>query len=204
MKIPIFLSVFIWAFTIQAAYDRNRAGAVLKAPTGDSFKSVSGTFTVPTNLTGDRLSIWVGIGDSLTQTYVLGGGVSYNRTLSTWSAFFPSAAIDTTAAVPVAIGDSVTVTVDIEKGAGGAVTIENLTQHKTTTQKVAPPANAAPSALTALTADWWVQAYQVIPGELVKVPNFGTIVFSATTATTQGGINVPISNAGAYEIQGTR
>ena len=97
-----------------------------------------------------------------------------------------------------------TVTVSIGTGADGSVTIENLTQEKKTTQQVSAPVNADPSALTALVADWWVQAYQVIPGELVKVPTFGTISFTGVSATTQSGVNVPITKAGAYEIQGTR
>ena len=96
------------------------------------------------------------------------------------------------------------VTVDIEAEAGGLVTIENMTQNKKTTQQVSAPSNAEPSAHTALVADWWVQAYQVIPGGLVKVPNFGTVVFTGVSATTQNGTAVPVSAAGAYEIQGTR
>ncbi|KAF1965902.1 concanavalin A-like lectin/glucanase [Bimuria novae-zelandiae CBS 107.79] len=204
MKVSVSFIAAWLAFVAQAAYDQNRAGAVLKAPSGSAFKSVTGTFTVPEDLTGDnRLSVWVGIGDSLTQTYVLGGGVSFNKTLSTWSGFFPGTSVDTTAAVPASSGDNVTVTVNIETGAGGSVTIENLTQNKKTTQEVSAPGNADPSALTALVADWWVQAYQVIPGELVKVPNFGTITFTGVSATTHNGTNVPVSGAGAYEIQGS-
>lgn len=103
-----------------------------------------------------------------------------------------------------AVGDNIAVTVNVETGAGGAVTIENLTQNKKTTQTASAPPSAAPTALTALVADWWVQAYQVVPGELVKVPEFGTVSFTGVSATTQKGINVPFSGAGAYEIQGTR
>lgn len=102
MQFSVLLGALSWAVITQAAYDQNRAGAVLKAPAGDAFKSVGGTFSIPTALTGDnRISIWVGIGDSLTQTYVLGGGVSFNKTLSTWSAFFPSSPVDNTSEVPV-------------------------------------------------------------------------------------------------------
>ncbi|KAF2640849.1 concanavalin A-like lectin/glucanase [Massarina eburnea CBS 473.64] len=198
------LSTICWASTVLAAFDFNRAGAVLKAPTSDSFKSVTGSFAVPSLTGNNRLSIWVGIGDSTTQTYVLGGGVSYNKTLSTWTAFFPSPATDTTSSVPAANGDNITVTVDIELGAGGSVTIENKTQNKKATQAVAAPSKANPDALTALAADWWVQAYQVIPGELVQTPNFTTIVITGCSATTEQGVSVPLSGAGAYEIQGTR
>lgn len=204
MRLSTSISTGFWVTTALAAFDLNRAGGVLKAPAGDSFESVTGTFTVPTLSGNSRLSIWVGIGDSASQTYVLGGGILYNTTLSTWSAFFPSPATDITAAVPLKNGDLMTVTVDIDAGAGGSVIIENKTQNKKTTQTVSAPANADPSALTALTADWWVQAYQVTPGELVKAPSFGTVSFTACNATTLSGASVPIASAGAFEIQGTR
>ncbi|KAF1961102.1 concanavalin A-like lectin/glucanase [Byssothecium circinans] len=203
MKLSALISAVCWISATLAAFDYNRAGAVLKAPVGDSFETVTGSFIVP-NLTGDhRLSIWVGIGDTTTQTYVLGGGVSYNKTLSTWSAFFPSRSIDTSPSVPAANGDNITVTVNIQTGTGGSVTIENKTKNKKTTQEVAAPITASPDALTALVADWWVQAYQVIPGELVQTPVFTTISITACSATTKNGVYVPLLGAGAYEIQGT-
>ncbi|CAN9257257.1 concanavalin A-like lectin/glucanase [Alternaria alternata] len=186
----------------SAAFDLNRGGAVLKAPAGDSFATVTGTFTVP-NLSGtNRLSIWVGIGDTLEQDNVLGGGIVYNSTLKSFSAYFPGPVTDATSTVPVANGNSITVTVNVAT-AGGTVTIENKTQNKRTTQTLAAPTGVDPSSLTALAADWFVQAYQVIPGQLVATPNFGTVSFTAVTATTKSGVNVPISGAGRYEIQGT-
>lgn len=201
MRISTFLSSACWVSSVLAAFDLNRAGAALKAPAGDSFASVSGTFTVP-NLSGtNRLSIWVGLGDSLEQTYVLGGGILFNRTYSSWAAFFPGQATDTTSQVPVANGNQITVTVTAQ-ASGGTVTIENKTQNRRATQTIAAPAGADPSALTA--ADWWVQAYQVVPGELVKTPSYGTVSFTSCTTTTKSGTSVPISNAGRYEIQGTR
>jgi hypothetical protein len=159
-------------------------------------------FTVP-NLSGtNRLSIWVGIGDTLEQDNVLGGGIVYNSTLKSFSAYFPGPVTDTTATVPVANGNSITVTVSVAT-AGGTVTIENKTQNRRTTQSVAAPNDVDPTSLTALAANWFVQAYQVIPGQLVATPNFGTVSFTAVRATTKSGANVPISTAGRYEIQGT-
>ncbi|KAH7371979.1 concanavalin A-like lectin/glucanase domain-containing protein [Pyrenochaeta sp. MPI-SDFR-AT-0127] len=185
-----------------AAFDLNRGGGVLTAPAGDPFASVSGTFTVP-NLSGaNRLSIWVGIGDTLEQTYVLGGGIVYNSTLRSFSAYFPGPVTDTTTAVPVANGNSITVTINVA-AAGGTVTVENKTQNRRTTQTLAAPAGVDPEQLTALAASWFVQAYQVTPGQLVQTPNYGTVSFTACTATTKSGKSVPISGAGRYEIQGT-
>jgi hypothetical protein len=187
---------------VLAAFDLNRGGGVLKAPAGDPFTTVTGTFIVP-NLSGtSRLSIWVGIGDSLEQDYVLGGGVNYNNTLQSFSAYWPGPATDTSATVPVASGNSITVIINIA-GAAGTVTVENTAQNKTTTQSLSAPAGIDLSKLTALAANWFVQAYQVVPGELVQVPSFGTVSFTACSATTKSGVSVPISNAGRYEIQGT-
>ncbi|KAF2855337.1 concanavalin A-like lectin/glucanase [Plenodomus tracheiphilus IPT5] len=202
MRFANILSTSCWISLASAAFDLNRGGAVLKAPDGDSFASVTGTFTVP-NLSGaNRLSIWVGIGDTLQQDYVLGGGVLYNSTLKSFSAYFPGPSTDTTSTVPVANGNSIAVTINVA-AAGGTVTVENKTQNKRTTQTLAGPSGVDPSELTALVANFFVQAYQVTPGQLVQTPNFGTVSFTAITATTKSGKTVPISGAGRYEIQGT-
>jgi hypothetical protein len=201
MRFATFLSTACWVSAASAAFDLNRGGAVLKAPDDDSFATVTGTFTVP-NLSGaNRLSIWVGIGDTLQQNNVLAGGIVYNSTLQSFSAYFPGPATDTTTAVPVASGNSITVTVSVA-AAGGTVTVENKTQNKSTTQTLAASAGIDPAALTALAANFFVQAYQVTPGQLVQTPNYGTVSFTAITATTKSGVNVPISGAGRYEIQG--
>ncbi|KAH9878798.1 hypothetical protein IAQ61_002072 [Plenodomus lingam] len=202
MRFVNILSTLCWTTLASAAFDLNRGGAVLKAPDGDPFASVTGTFTVP-NLSGNnRLSIWVGIGDTLQQDYVMSGGIVYNSTLKSFSAYFPGPSTDTTSSVPVANGNSITVTIKAAD-AGGTVTVENKTQNKRTTQTLSGPSGVDPSKLTALVADFFVQAYQVTPGQLVQTPNFGTVSFTAITATTKSGKNVPISGAGRYEIQGT-
>ena len=164
--------------------------------------TVTGTFTVPTLSGVNRLSIWVGIGDTLQQDYVLGGGIVYNSTLSSFAAFWPGPVTDTSSTVPVANGNSITVTINAAT-AGGTVTVENTTQNKKTTQSLSAPADVDPAELTALAANWFVQGYQVRPGELVATPNFGTVAFTACSATTKSGKSVPIGGAGRYEIQGT-
>ncbi|KAH7089828.1 concanavalin A-like lectin/glucanase domain-containing protein [Paraphoma chrysanthemicola] len=202
MRLTDLLSAAIWISSASAAFDLNRGGGVLKAPEGDPFVTVTGTFTVP-NLSGtNRLSIWVGIGDSLKQDYVLGGGIVYNSTLKSFGAFWPGPVTDTSSTVPVANGNSITVTVNAAS-AGGTVTIENKTQNRKTTQSLSAPAGVEPEQLTALAANWFVQAYQKTPGELVQTPNYGTVSFTACSATTKSGKSVPISGAGKYEIQGT-
>ncbi|KAF2271389.1 concanavalin A-like lectin/glucanase [Westerdykella ornata] len=203
MKLNSILGGLAFISSAYAAFDLNRGGAVLKAPAGESFTSVTGTFAVP-NLTGNsRLSIWLGIGDSLEQKYVIGGGIVYNRTLGSFAAFFPEAAIDTTTQVPARASDSITVTVSLTSPNTGTVVIENKTQNKRVSQTVAAPATADPSQLKAQAADWWVQGYQVTEGELLTTPNYGTITFSGVSATTSSGKKVDATGAGAYELQGT-
>ncbi|KAF2016659.1 concanavalin A-like lectin/glucanase [Aaosphaeria arxii CBS 175.79] len=203
MKVATILGGVCFAATSFAAFDLNRGGAVLKAPAGDSFTSVTGTFSVP-NLSGNsRLSIWVGIGDTTDQTYVVGGGIVYNRTLGSWAAFYPETATDTSSSVPVRASDSITVTASLTSPNTGTVVIENKTQNRKTTQTVAAPATADPERLTALAANWFVQGYQVTPGELLTTPNFGTITFTAVSATLASGKSVGATGAGAYELQGT-
>ncbi|KAF2742889.1 concanavalin A-like lectin/glucanase [Sporormia fimetaria CBS 119925] len=203
MRLPVLLGGLAYLSTTYAAFDLNRGGAALKAPAGQSFTSVTGTFTVP-NLSGNsRLSIWVGLGDTLEQNYVLGGGITYNRTLSTWAAFYPSAASDTTSQVPVRASDSITVTVSLTSPNTGTVVVENKTQNRRVSQDVAAPANADPARLTAQAAAWWVQGYQVVEGELLQTPNYGTVTFTAVGATLANGQTVDATGAGAYELQGT-
>jgi hypothetical protein len=203
MKFSSLIGSFCFIVTAQAAFDLNRGGAALKAPAGDSFTSVTGTFTVP-NLSGNsRLSIWVGIGNTLDQDYVIGGGITFNKTLSTFAAFFPEPSTDTTTAVPVKASDSITITASLTSPNTGTIVIENKTQNKKSTQTVAAPATADPSKLTALAADWWVQGYQVVSGELLSTPNYGTVTFTAVGATLSSGKSVDATGAGRYELQGT-
>ncbi|KAH8726048.1 concanavalin A-like lectin/glucanase domain-containing protein [Phaeosphaeriaceae sp. PMI808] len=202
MRSTRFLGVACWISAASAAFDLHRGGGVLKAPYEDHFVTVTGTFNVPTLSGTNRLSIWVGIGDNLDQNYVLGGGIVYNSTLKSFSVYWPGTSIDTTTAVPVSNGNSITAAINTA-AAGGTVTVENKTQNKKTTQSLSAPLGVDPAKLTALAASWFVQAYQITPGQLVQTPNFGTVAFTSCSATTKSGKSVPISSAGRYEIQGT-
>ncbi|ORY58463.1 peptidase G1 [Pseudomassariella vexata] len=194
--------LFLLNCPVLAAFDQNRAGAVLEAPAGDSFTSVTGTFTVP-SLTGtSKLSIWVAIGDTTQQDIVLKGGITYANGLTSFAAWYPAANIDTTSAVPVRNGDSIRITTSFANATStGTVLVENVTQNKQSTQTIASPVED-PARLTALTADWFVQAYQDA-GELVQVPRFGTLAFTACSATLASGSSVGPTGAGTFEIQGT-
>jgi hypothetical protein len=203
MKVLSFARTIFFSSIAHAAFDLNRGGASLKAPSNESFASVTGTFIVPSLTGSNRLSIWLGIADSSSQNYVIGGGVVFNKTLGTFAAFFPETSTDTTAAVPVAASDSIIVTASLTSANTGTVIIENKTQNKKTEQTVAAPTTADPSALTARYADWWVQGYQVVPGELLTTPNFGTVTFTGVGATLASGKQVDATGAGKYELQGT-
>lgn len=209
MKIITLAAVYITSFFpspfVQAAYDQNRAGAVLKAPADNSFRSVTGTFTVPQLSGASRLSIWVAIGDTVQQDLVLKGGVHYaDSRLSTFAAWYPGNDTDVTAEVPVQAGDSVrvTVTVSAEDKSTGTVLVESTQRGAQSSQTLLAPPSADPAALTSLAADWFVQAYQEA-GELVQVPRFGTVTFTAAGATLASGAEVGTTGAGTFEIQGT-
>ncbi|KAI1800085.1 concanavalin A-like lectin/glucanase [Daldinia bambusicola] len=185
--------------------DQNRGGAVLKAPEGQSLTSVTGTFAVP-NLSGpNKLSIWVAIGDTLEQDVVLKGGITYSNGLASFASWFPDNETDITRDVPVKAGDSITVTVSVAETdkSTGTVVVENTTQNKKSTQTLPLPAKVDdPSKLTSFAADWFVQAYQNA-GELVRVPRFGTITFTKSSATLTNGTTVGPTGTGIFEIQGT-
>ncbi|KAK6958301.1 hypothetical protein Daesc_001099 [Daldinia eschscholtzii] len=195
----------LFASSAFAAFDQNRGGAVLKAPEGQSFTSVTGTFTVPTLSGPNKLSIWVAIGDTLEQDIVLKGGITYSNGLTSFASWYPDNETDITSDVPIKAGDSVTVTVSLPEAdkSTGTVVVENTTQNKKSTQTLPIPAKVEdPSKLTSLAADWFVQAYQNA-GELVRVPRFGTITFTKTSATLANGTTVGPTGAGTFEIQGT-
>ncbi|KAI8962241.1 concanavalin A-like lectin/glucanase [Daldinia sp. FL1419] len=188
-----------------AVFDQNRGGAVLKAPEGQSFTSVTGTFTVPTLSGPDKLSIWVAIGDTLEQDVVLKGGITYSNGLTSFVAWHPDNETDITSEVPIKAGDSITVTISVPETdkTTGTVVVENTTQNKKSTQTLPIPAKVEdPSTLTSLAADWFVQAYQKA-GELVRVPRFNTITFTKASATLADGTTVGPTGAGTFEIQGT-
>jgi hypothetical protein len=205
---PFGLTSFLlttFATAAIAGYDQNRAGAVLKAPAGQSFTSVTGTFTVPSLSGSNKLSIWVAIGDTLQQDVVLKGGITYNNGLTSFVAWYPSNETDITSIVPIQAGDSITVTVSLPSSdkQTGTVLVENVTQNSRSSQQVPVPATVeAPSNLTSLAADWFVQAYQ-LAGELVQVPQFGALSFTACSATLADGSTVGLEGAGVFEIQGT-
>ncbi|KAI2620706.1 concanavalin A-like lectin/glucanase [Hypomontagnella submonticulosa] len=194
----------LFASSALAEFDQNRGGAVLKAPEGDSFTSVTGTFTVP-NLSGaNKLSIWVAIGDTLQQDVVLKGGITYSNGLTSFAAWYPGNETDITSEVPIRAGDSITVTASLSATdkSTGTIVVENTTQNKKSTQTLPVPEKADPATLTAQAADWFVQAYQKA-GELVQVPRFNTITFTKCSATLASGKSVGPTGAGTFEIQGT-
>ncbi|KAI1258240.1 hypothetical protein MGN70_001289 [Eutypa lata] len=203
----VYLTTLLFSTFAHAAYDQNRAGAVLKAPEDDSFTSVTGTFTVPQLSGANKLSIWVAIGDTLQQDVVLKGGVHYaaDSTLSSFVSWYPGNDTDITSEVPVAAGDTITVTVSVPAAdkSTGTVVVENTTQGGAQSSQTVPvPESVDPAALTSLAADWFVQAYQEA-GELVQVPEFGTVTFTAAGATLASGEEIGTTGAGTFEIQGT-
>lgn len=199
----------------QRAFSPNRAGAVLlKAPEGESFTSVTGTFTIPipargqggTTSTKYSAGIWVGIAADKNQDIVLQAGVTAAITGSTtsftaWYDWYPGSTTSFTATeFSAKAGDSVTITVSTTSPSEGTVVINNVTAGKKVTQAVKAPASVDPSQLTAQSAAWMVEGYQ-LAGELVPLARFGRIQFSNCAAGTSAGKSLGTTGAGLYEVQ---
>ncbi|KAG4422182.1 hypothetical protein IFR04_004688 [Cadophora malorum] len=199
----------------QRAFSPNRAGAVLlRAPEGESFTSVTGTFTVPTPARGQgggtntkySAGIWVGIAANKDQDIVLQAGVTAAITGSTtsftaWYAWYPGSPIDfTTTQFSARTGDSIKITVSTTSVTEGMVVIENVTANRKVTKVVSAPASLAPDELTAQSAAWMVEGYQ-LAGEVVPLARFGRVQFTNCAAATSGGKSMGVTGAGLYEVQ---
>ena len=199
----------------QRAFSPNRAGAVLlRAPEGETFTSVTGTFIVPTPARGQgggtttkySAGIWVGIAANKDQDIVLQAGVTAAITGSTtsftaWYAWYPGSTTDlTTTQFSARAGDSIKITVSTTSATEGTVVIENITANRKVTQGVSAPASVAPDEMTAQSAAWMVEGYQ-LAGELVPLARFGRLQFTNCAAGTSGGKSLGVTGAGLYEVQ---
>ncbi|PVH73415.1 concanavalin A-like lectin/glucanase [Cadophora sp. DSE1049] len=209
------LAIFPSRTIAQRAFSPNRAGAVLlRAPEGETFTSVTGTFIVPTPARGQgggtnskySAGIWVGIVANKDQDIVLQAGVIAAITGSTtsftaWYAWYPGSTTDFTATqFSAKAGDSIKITVSTTSATEGTVVIENVTANKKVTQTVTAPVSVAPEEWTAQSTAWMVEGYQ-LAGELVPLARFGRVQFTNCAAGTSGGKSLGVTGAGLYEVQ---
>jgi len=187
-------------------YSTNWTGAVLVA-TKATYKSVTGTFTVPTpkepsggsSSTSYSSSAWVGIdgdtcGSAILQTgldfTVRGTTVSYDA----WYEWFPDYAYDFTG-ISFSAGDSVTLTVTATSTKAGSATITNNTKGTTVTKSI-----TSTSALCEENAEWIVEDYEE-GSSLVPLSNWGTVTFTGASAGTVSGTSVSPSGATLIDLE---
>ncbi|KAJ3889209.1 acid proteinase [Lentinula edodes] len=185
-------------------FSSNWAGAVLVANTA-TYKSVTGTFTVPTpKSTGgsseECATAWVGIDGDTCETAILQTGVDFCVTGSSvsydgWYEFYetddpiqPADSFDFSG-ISFSAGDSVTVTATVISTTEGTLTIVNNSKGTTVSKTVSSSAK-----LCETNAEWIVEDFEECEGNscsLVPFANFGTIEFTGASATTSSGTVTP-------------
>ncbi|KAI1452039.1 peptidase A4 family-domain-containing protein [Annulohypoxylon moriforme] len=187
--------------TSHVEYSSNWAGAVL---IGSGYKTVTGTFVVPTpkapsggsSSTTYSASAWVGIDGDTCETAILqtgvdftvqGGSVSYDA----WYEWYPDYAYDFSG-IPIKAGDTITVTVTASSKSAGTAVIENVTTGKTVSHSFSGESDA----LCETNAEWIVEDFES-GGSLVSFADFGTVEF--TGASVNGGTGT--SGATIIDIQ---
>lgn len=179
-------------------YSTNWAGAVLSESAG-TWKSVTGTFTVPTPSGSGSASAWVGIdgdtcGTAILQTgldfTISGGSVSYDA----WYEWYPDYAYDFSG-ITFSPGDTVKLTVTATTTKAGSAVIENITKGKTVTKSLTSTA-----ALCEQDAEWIVEDYEE-GSSLVAFADFGTVTFTGATATENSGTVVTPAAASILDIE---
>ncbi|CAN8102643.1 unnamed protein product [Discula destructiva] len=181
--------------TTNVEYSSNWAGAVL---IGTGYKSVTGTFVVPTpsvpsggsTRTEYAASAWVGIdGDtasnSILQTgvdfYVEGSSIGFDA----WYEWYPDYAYDFSG-ITIAAGDTITVTVTATSTKAGTAVVKNVSKGTSVTHTF----TSQSQALQELNAEWIVEDFES-GGALVPFADFGTVTFTGATATTSSGTVTP-------------
>ncbi|KZT64968.1 hypothetical protein DAEQUDRAFT_677555 [Daedalea quercina L-15889] len=186
-------------------YSSNWAGAVISESSG-TWKSVTGTFTVPTPKAGSgsgsgssySASAWVGIDGDTCDTAILQTGVDFTISGSSvsydgWYEWYPDYAYDFSG-ISFSAGDSVRLTVTASSTKAGTAEIENLTTGETVTKSI-----TSSSALCEEDAEWIVEDYEE-GDSLVPFANFGTVTFTSASATSGSGSTGP-SGATLIDIE---
>ncbi|KAG9029934.1 hypothetical protein FRB95_004730 [Tulasnella sp. JGI-2019a] len=205
-------------------YSSNWAGAVFDSKPAGTFKSVTGTFIVPTpkaasGKTSGSASAWVGLdgdtcGNAILQTGVdftiTNGAVSYDgkRHFHTsgiisfllcvewiaWYEWYPDYAYDFSG-IAISAGDSITTTVTATSTKAGTAVITNNTTGKTVTKSL-----TSSYALCEENAEWIVEDYEE-GSSLVTLANFGTVTFTGASAGLVAGGTLGPATADTIDIE---
>ncbi|KAG8989180.1 hypothetical protein FRB94_010922 [Tulasnella sp. JGI-2019a] len=185
-------------------YSSNWAGAVFDSKPAGTFKSVTGTFIVPTpkaasGKTSGSASAWVGLdgdtcGNAILQTGVdftiTNGAVSYDA----WYEWYPDYAYDFSG-ITISAGDSITTTVTATSTKAGTAVITNNTTGKTVTKSL-----TSSYALCEENAEWIVEDYEE-GSSLVTLANFGTVTFTGASAGLVAGGTLGPATADTIDIE---
>ncbi|RPD55203.1 acid proteinase [Lentinus tigrinus ALCF2SS1-7] len=180
--------------TTHPEFSSNWSGAVLVAG-ANTFKSVTGTFTVPTPREPSggsgthSASAWVGIDGDTCGNAILQTGIDFtvsgsSTSFDAWFEWFPDFAHDFTG-ITVRPGNSITVSVTATSLTGGTATIVN----HSTGQTVSHTFSGQP-ALCQENAEWIVEDFSE-GGGLVPLANWGTVTFTGVSAGTSSGTTTP-------------
>ncbi|KAJ7041948.1 aspergillopepsin [Mycena alexandri] len=208
--------------TSHVAFSSNWAGAAFESP-ANTYKSVTGTFVVPTpkvpsgkSTSGTyAASAWVGIdgdtcGSAILQTgidfTISGGRVSFDA----WYEYFPDFAHDFTG-ITISAGNTIKLTVTASSATAGTATIQNLStgvvslfclsfRSSYLVYRPSPSRLPLPARLCFENAEWIVEDFEE-GSSLVPFANFGTVTFTGAQATLQSGGVVGPSGSVLIDIQ---
>ncbi|PIL36490.1 hypothetical protein GSI_00179 [Ganoderma sinense ZZ0214-1] len=201
---PVDLELNAHGNVSNTLYSTNWAGAVLSQTTA-TWKSVTGTFVVPTPKEPDSASgphyatAWVGIDGDTCQTAILQTGVDFNVngdsvSYVAWYEWYPAYQFDFMD-ISIKAGDIVEVTVTATSTTSGTAMITN----KSTGQTVLHTFSGQPS-LCLYDAEWIVEDFTQVGVGLAPFANFGKVTFTGTTATTNSGSFVGPLGATLFDI----
>ncbi|KAJ7611782.1 peptidase G1 [Roridomyces roridus] len=193
--------------TTHAEFSSNWAGASFESA-ANTYKSVTGTFVVPTpkvpsgkSSSGSyAASAWVGIDGDTCATGILQTGIDFNIangrvSFDAWYEYFPAASTDFSG-ISISAGDTIKLTATVATTTSGTVTIENVSTGVTVSKSLTSSAK-----LCLENAEWIVEDFEE-GNSLVPFANFGTVTFTNAVATTQSGTTVsPSSGAVLIDIE---
>jgi hypothetical protein len=190
----------------QVTYSTNWSGAVITSPpSGQTFDGVTASFVVPTlkvpsGSSGSgtyAASAWVGIDGDTYQNAILQTGVDFTITngvvsYDAWYEWYPDYAYDFS--ISISAGNTITATVASTSSKAGTATIENVSTGKTVSKSL-----TSTYALGGQNAEWIVEDFEK-GSSLVKLANFGTVIFTGATAKTASS-SEDASSASILDIQ---
>jgi hypothetical protein len=176
----------------------NWSGGLLAAPSGESFTSVTATITVPT-VTGPSDAYysayaWIGIDGWEDAQNIWQAGLDIRGVeqggeivpiLDGWYEWYPlNPEFISVSDLPISAGDSLFMNVTLYTSTSGIMILENLTTGKSVQRTMEEPKYPLQGAY----AEWILEGfYNSDTQQLQALPDFGSIVFSDTTATTSSG-----------------